>query len=77
MRRTKPSKLLLTLIEKIRREPETETYHLLGYCYGTPLGGQLTQLLQAEKIPLRKVSKPNSRKYLTIYCLISAKNCTC
>ena len=43
-------KLLLTLIEKIRREPETETYHLLGYCYGTPLGGQLTQLLQAEKI---------------------------
>jgi len=43
-------KLLLTLIEKIRREPATETYHLLGYCYGTPLGGQLTQLLQAEKI---------------------------
>ena len=41
-------KLLLTLIEKIRREPETETYHLLGYCYGTPLGGQLTLLLLGE-----------------------------
>ena len=43
-------KLLLTLIEKIRKDPSTETYHLLGYCYGTSLGGQLTQLLQAEKI---------------------------
>ena len=43
-------KLLLTLIEKIRKDPATETYHLLGYCYGTSLGGQLTQLLHAEKI---------------------------
>ena len=43
-------KLLLTLIEKIRKDPSTGTYHLLGYCYGTSLGGQLTQLLQAEKI---------------------------
>ena len=43
-------KLLLTLIEKIRKDPATEIYHLLGYCYGTSLGGQLTHLLQAEKI---------------------------
>jgi len=43
-------KLLLTLIDKIRKDPTIETFHLLGYCYGTPLGGQLTQLLQAEKI---------------------------
>ena len=43
-------KLLLTLIEKIRKDPSIETYHLHGYCYGTPLGGQLTQLLQEEKI---------------------------
>jgi len=43
-------RLLLTLIEKIRNDPTIEIFHLLGYCYGTPLGGQLTQLLQAEKI---------------------------
>ena len=43
-------KLLCTLIEKVQNEPQIETYTLLGYCYGTHLGGQLTQLLQAEKI---------------------------
>ncbi|RZO75406.1 MAG: DNA primase, partial [OM182 bacterium] len=40
-------KLLCTLIEKVQNEPQIETYTLLGYCYGTHLGGQLTQLLQA------------------------------
>ena len=43
-------KLLCTLIEKVQNEPQIETFTLLGYCYGTHLGGQLTQLLQAEKI---------------------------
>ena len=43
-------KLLLSLIEMVRRDPHTETYTLLGYCYGTTLGGQLTQLLKDEKI---------------------------
>ena len=43
-------KLLCTLIEKVQNEHQIETYTLLGYCYGTHLGGQLTQLLQAEKI---------------------------
>lgn len=43
-------KLLLSLIEMVRRDPHTETYTLLGYCYGTPLGGQLTQLLKGETI---------------------------
>lgn len=43
-------KLLCTLIEKVQNEPQIEIYTLLGYCYGTHLGGQLTQLLQAEKI---------------------------
>ena len=43
-------KLLLSLIEMVRRDPHTETYTLLGYCYGTSLGGQLTQLLKSEKI---------------------------
>jgi DNA primase len=43
-------KLLLSLIEMVRRDPHTETYTLLGYCYGTTLGGQLTQLLKSEKI---------------------------
>lgn len=43
-------KLLCTLIEKVQKEPHIETYTLLGYCYGTHLGGQLTQLMQSEKI---------------------------
>ena len=43
-------KLLLSLIEMVRRDPHTETYTLLGFCYGTSLGGQLTQLLKGEKI---------------------------
>jgi len=42
--------LLLALIEMVQSDPHTETYTLLGYCYGTSLGGQLTQLLKAEKI---------------------------
>lgn len=43
-------KLLLSLIEMVRNDPHTETYTLLGYCYGTSLDGQLTQLLKDEKI---------------------------
>lgn len=43
-------KLLCTLIEKVQNDPQIETFTLLGYCYGSHLGGQLTQLLQAEKI---------------------------
>lgn len=42
--------LLLALIEMVQSDPHTETYTLLGYCYGTSLGGQLTQLLKAENI---------------------------
>lgn len=43
-------KLLLSLIEMVRKNPHTETYTLLGYCYGTSLRAQLTQLLKAEQI---------------------------
>lgn len=43
-------KLLLSLIEMVKKDPSTETFTLLGYCYGTSLGSQLTQLLTAEKI---------------------------
>ena len=43
-------KLLLTLIEIVRDDPKTETFTLMGYCYGSSLGGQLTQLLKAERI---------------------------
>jgi DNA primase len=43
-------KLLLSLIEMVKKDPNTETFTLLGYCYGTSLGSQLTQLLTAEKI---------------------------
>mgnify|MGYP002629418290 CR=1 FL=1 len=43
-------KLLLTLIEMVKRDPNTETYTMLGYCYGSRLGKQLTQLHKSEKI---------------------------
>ncbi|PCI52517.1 MAG: DNA primase, partial [Alphaproteobacteria bacterium] len=43
-------KLLLSLINMVKRDPETETYTMLGYCYGSTLGKQLTQLLESEKI---------------------------
>jgi DNA primase len=43
-------KLLLSLIEIVQKDPTTKVFTLLGYCYGTTLGNQLTQLLKEEKI---------------------------
>ena len=43
-------KLLLSLVEMVKKDPNTVVFTLLGYCYGTSLGSQLTQLLAAEKI---------------------------
>lgn len=43
-------KLLLSLIEIVQKDPTTKVFTLLGYCYGTSLGNQLTQLLKEEKI---------------------------
>jgi len=43
-------KLLLSLIETVKQDPNTDIYTLLGYCYGSSLGNQLTQLLKTEKI---------------------------
>ncbi|MEQ8954164.1 MAG: hypothetical protein RL120_08525 [Gammaproteobacteria bacterium] len=43
-------KLLIALIDMVRNDPKTETYTLLGYCYGSSLGSQLTQLLNSERI---------------------------
>ncbi len=34
----------------VQKDPNTETFTMLGYCYGTSLGNQLTQLLTSEKI---------------------------
>lgn len=42
--------LLLSLIEMVQRDPHVETYTLMGYCYGTDLGKQLTQLFKGEHI---------------------------
>lgn len=47
-------KLLLSLIEMVKRDPNTETYEMLGYCYGSSLGKQLTQLHKGEKITPRE-----------------------
>lgn len=38
------------MIQLVQDEPSTETFTMLGYCYGTSLGGQLTQLLKSETI---------------------------
>ncbi len=49
--------LLLELIELTAANPTTNTYTMLGHCYGTPLGNQLTQLMKNEKItPLEGVA---------------------
>jgi DNA primase len=42
--------LLLELIELVRKNPTITTYAMLGHCYGTALGNQLTQLMKNEKI---------------------------
>ena len=43
-------KLLLSLIEMVRVDPKTNVYAMLGYCYGSKLGNQFTQLFRDEKI---------------------------
>ncbi|MDO9317418.1 MAG: DNA primase [Gammaproteobacteria bacterium] len=49
--------LLLELIELTASSPTTNTYTMLGHCYGTPLGSQLTLLMKNEKItPLEGVA---------------------
>ncbi len=42
--------LLLQVIALAKRHPGSSTYQLLGRVYGTPLGAQLTQLLNREHI---------------------------
>ena len=43
-------KLLLSLIEMVREDPKTNVYKILGYCYGSKLGNQFTQIFRDEKI---------------------------
>ena len=43
-------KLLLSLIEMVRVDPKTNVYAMLGYCYGSKLGNQFTQIFRDEKI---------------------------
>jgi DNA primase len=52
------SRTLVSLVELARQNPHIETYTLLGYCYGTPVGNQLTQLMREEKItPVEGIQK--------------------
>ena len=46
-------KLLLSLIEMVRDDPKTNVYTVLGYCYGSKLGNQFTQIFRDEKITPR------------------------
>lgn len=44
------TKLLLELVELVKLDPTTNTYTMLGHCYDTALGNQLTSLMKKEKI---------------------------
>ncbi|MFM1896578.1 MAG: primase [Pseudomonadota bacterium] len=44
------TRMLLELIDLVRKNPHINTYSLLGYFYGSPVGNQLTQLMKDEKI---------------------------
>ena len=43
-------KLLLSLIKMVQEDPGTNVYTILGYCYGSKLGNQFTQIFKDEKI---------------------------
>jgi len=43
-------KLLISLIEMIQVDPKIDVFALLGYCYGSNLGNQLTRIFRDEKI---------------------------
>lgn len=43
-------KLLLSLIELVKAEPDTQTATMLGYCYDSSVASQLTHFLKGEKI---------------------------
>nr|ADI16327.1 DNA primase (bacterial type) [uncultured bacterium HF130_01F24] len=43
-------KLLISLIEMIQKDPKTDIFTMLGYCYGSNLGNQFTQIFSDEKI---------------------------
>ena len=44
------ARMLLELIDLVKQNPHINTYSLLGYFYGSPVGNQLTQLMKDEKI---------------------------
>lgn len=44
--------LLLSLIEMVKRDPETDTPTLLGYCSGSPFGNQITRLKSENITPI-------------------------
>jgi DNA primase len=44
--------LLLSLIDMVRRDPETDTPTLLGYCSGFPFGNQITRLKSENITPI-------------------------
>lgn len=44
--------LLLSLIEMVKRDPDTDTPTLLGYCSGSPFGNQITRLKSENITPI-------------------------
>ena len=43
-------KLLISLIEMVQKDPKTDVFTMLGYCYGSSLGNQFIQIFGDEKI---------------------------
>ena len=44
--------LLLSLIKMVKRDPDTDTPTLLGYCSGSPFGNQITRLKSENITPI-------------------------
>ncbi|MDA0279829.1 MAG: DNA primase [Proteobacteria bacterium] len=44
--------LLLSLIDMVKRDPDTDTPTLLGYCSGSPFGNQITRLKSENITPI-------------------------
>jgi len=49
--------LLLSLIEMVKRDPDTDTPTLLGYCSGSPFGNQITRLKSENITPIEGIEQ--------------------
>jgi DNA primase len=65
--------LLLSLVEMVRRDPETDIPTLLGYCSGSSFGNQITQLKSENITPIEGLEREFLQILDNILSDISAK----